>query len=77
MIVDLITGTREWIIPCVFFGSMLAAGEAGFRFGRSAQSRTAERVKAQMSVVEAWKHSACRTNSGLWRLTMHRKTQIQ
>jgi len=53
MIVDLITGTREWIVPCVFFGSMLAAGEGGFRFGRSAQSRTAEKVKAQMSVVEA------------------------
>ena len=52
MTVDFIYGTKEWIIQFVFLGLMLTASEAGFRFGGNAQSKTTEKTKAQISVVE-------------------------
>lgn len=51
MSVDFLYATPEWIIDSLFFALVLAAGEAGFRFGRSAQARTTEKTAAQISVV--------------------------
>jgi hypothetical protein len=41
------------LILVVFFAAILAAAsEAGFRLGRKAESRTAEKTKAQLGAIE-------------------------
>ena len=45
--------TNEWVVQLVFFVLMMAAGEVGFRRGRRAMPSTSDKVKAQISVVEA------------------------
>jgi hypothetical protein len=45
-------GTNEIIIYVIFFALMLVATDAGFRFGRRSETRTPDRTKLQLSVVE-------------------------
>jgi hypothetical protein len=42
-----------WLIPFLFFAAMLAACEWGFRLGRRAERRAAEKGTSQLSVVES------------------------
>ena len=44
--------TTVLLIQFLFFLLMMAAAEAGFRIGRNADARTAEKTKAQISVLE-------------------------
>jgi hypothetical protein len=45
-------GTNEIIVYVVFFVLMLAATEAGFRFGRRSETNTPDKTKSQISAVE-------------------------
>jgi hypothetical protein len=45
--------TREVIIQGVFFALMMAATEAGYRFGRKSEANVPENTKSQISTVEA------------------------
>ena len=45
-------GTNEIIIYVIFFVLMLGAADAGFRFGRRSETRTPDKTKLQLSVVE-------------------------
>jgi hypothetical protein len=45
--------THELIIQGVFFALMMAATEAGYRFGRKSETNVPENTKSQISTVEA------------------------
>jgi hypothetical protein len=49
--IDFLYGANEWIIAFLLLVLMLAVDEAGFRLGRHAVSRTAEKTKSEISVV--------------------------
>lgn len=46
-------GTHEILIYCVFFVSMMAATEIGFRFGRWSEAIVPEAAKDHLSTIEA------------------------
>jgi hypothetical protein len=46
-------GTHEVIIQCIFFASMLAATEAGFRLGRNSEASISAETRSQITTVGA------------------------
>jgi hypothetical protein len=53
MIGEILYQANELMLGLVFFALMLAASEAGFRFGRRPGKRTSEETKSQIVTVEA------------------------
>ncbi|MGA3210331.1 MAG: hypothetical protein ABSD20_03435 [Terriglobales bacterium] len=49
---DFFYGMNEWVILFAFMALMLAASEAGLRFGFNAQPTVTEKTKSKISVVE-------------------------